>query len=185
MLALALALPGAVAQAAGEEAANVVSVESVIQSVKQALVVAQSELDAEDLPQIKSAVLQLETLYSPRSDGRNELVIAKAGTPFQRARIQKLVLDVKPPRPRSSPVSARELEESLAQLIVAGARSTGLVFNDPNPLSLNASTVVMRFVVLQAGAGGLAFAITPVTQSLDIPLDKTSIQTLTIGYHNR
>ncbi len=185
LIAMTFAWGPAAAVFAAEEVADVIAVESVILSVKQALIVAQSELDAEELPKIKSAVLTLETLYSPRSDGRNELVIAKAGAPFDRSRIQKLVIDVKPPRARSRPISARELEETLAQLVVAGARATGLVDSDPNPLDLNASTAQFRFVVLKAGAGGLGFSISPVSRDLEVPMDRASVQILTIGYQAR
>jgi len=172
-------------QAATEEAADVIGVESVIQSVKQALVVAQSELDAEELPRITGVVLQLETLHSPRGDGRDELVLAKAGAPFDRGRIQKLTLDIKPPRVRSTPVAARELEEPLAQAIVAAARATAWVRMDPNPLSLSSATTQLRFVVLRAGAGGLGFAITPVSHSLDQPIGAASTQLLKITYEPR
>ncbi len=181
LLCLGLAAPAA----GTEPAAEVVAIESVVKSVKQALVVAQSEIDAEELPAVKSAVLQLETLYSTRGDGRRQLVIAKAGTAFDRTRAQKFVLDVKPPSARGGPVSARELEETLTQLIVTGARSAALVGAEPNSLALKGATAQWRFVVMGAGTGGLGFAITPLSDALETPLDKASIQILTIGYEAR
>lgn len=168
-----------------EQDADVVPVEAVIRSVKQALWVAQSELDTDELPPIHSAILQLETLHAPRRDGRSELIIAKAGTPFDRLRIQRLVLDLKPPRAPSSPVSAREAEQDLAQLVVSASRAAAFSESEPNPLSLNLATTHLRFVVLKAGAGGLGFAISPLTHDLDIAADQASAQVLTISFRPR
>ncbi|MDP6981441.1 MAG: hypothetical protein QF570_23010 [Myxococcota bacterium] len=184
-IAILLCLAFAAPAWSTEPAAEVVAIESVVKSVKQALVVAQSEIDAEELPTVKSAVLQLETLYSTRGDGRKQLVIAKAGAAFDRARAQKFVLDIKPPRARGGPVSARELEETLTQLIVTGARSAALVAAEPNSLSLTQATAQWRFVVVGAGVGGLGFNIMPLSDALEIAVDKASVQILTIGYEAR
>ncbi|MCP5042333.1 MAG: hypothetical protein GY944_15010 [bacterium] len=184
IIAFVLCASVAAPAVAGEpaNATGVVPIESVIKNVKQALAIAQNELDTEGLPAVRKARLQLEAIYSTELGGGASLFITKVGAPFDRTRIQKLTLDLNPRRARGQRVSSRELEETLSELIVSAARGAENVRLEPTPLKLTAATAQLNFVVQKAGAGGLGYSISPVTAELDADLGNSSVQVLTLTF---
>lgn len=181
LLAVACASQPSVAENAEK---NIVPMDLVVRQVQQALADAQTTLDDESLPPLKSVVLSLQTVLDTSQGGSIKLFIFSFGASHDQTKTQQVDITLVPPKAgNASLVSERSLTQALEQAIVNAAKGVKDAGANPKvPLQLSALKVKIGFTVKNGGNGEAVPQILPITLDLKGNVSQTDVQTIEITY---
>jgi hypothetical protein len=160
---------------------NTVALDLLLSDVQSALIKVRGATEDESLPPLSRVKLTLQTTLIDKGDGKLELAIVEVGGSLSSERSQELTIELEPPHVEDkSPVSSSS--DSLADAIIAAARSIKAAASRDPPLHLVKLTSSIQFVVQKDAAFGVGFKILPVTANIKGDFKRKSVQTAVIEY---
>lgn len=163
------------------QAAQDVPVDQLLKSVQKTLIRVRDKGDDVDLPKLTNVTLLLRTAVVEKAGGKMSLVVLDFGASASKETIQEIKLELGPPLLEDkSRVSAAT--DSLADAIVAAARSVTRAQKEDPPLHLRKLTASLQFVVKAEGEAGANFTLLPVTAALGGQVNQSNTQVVIIEF---
>lgn len=157
-----------------------VQIEQLIQEIKLTLVKVSQSSEAESLPKLKSATVNLETQLWTSAGGGLRLLIVSADANVTETNTQKIRIKLEPGK--RSPVKISSISDNLAEAILAIARGVAKADGMEPKLDLTELTASMRFVVKKGVGGGVRFVIVPVTVDLGGDIKETNTHSIELSF---
>lgn len=148
--------------------ADEVPVEKLLGELKNALVTVSESSDAEGLPPLKSAVLNLSTIQKKSAGGTFKLFIIE----FGKKKSSELTSDISitltpPPKGTGKGVATPQIADIIAEAILSSNRAVKAAQASSPPLILSELKSSVKFGLSQDGNGKLKIEFAPVTVGVD------------------
>jgi Trypsin-co-occurring domain 2 len=172
-LSVAIASP----EAKALEAGRVIAIQTVLTTVRDALIGVQKTLRHDNYPPLSVVTLTLQTTVAKQAGGEVKLWVVVLGGKAEKQELQEIVIQLTPPSPNNP---RNVVEESLTSALesaivspVEGAQNAG---SPRLPLTFTGLQVSISFVVKSSGGGGAKIEILPISADLSGEISESSIQ---------
>ncbi len=137
--------------------------ESVIDSVREALNEAQTN-NVPGFPPLKSVTIKLQTIVSRSAGGQVQFLVFSLGTRYTSDATSTVELDMVPPKTREteSLVAGPDLKEALAQAINLAKAGVLKASKGSPPLVMKNIAIDLKFAVDVQGSGGATVTLVPI-----------------------
>jgi hypothetical protein len=164
---------------------NALPLADLIREVKVALLQVADATDAQSLPKLDSAVLQVNATLKKGADGKMSLWVVELGGGQSGEYASSVTLTLKPPKAGSpSDIAAVRLADALRDAILTGARAIRAAEQGNPPLIADKLEASVRFAIQQDASGKLAVKFPPFEVSGGGSFSSTAVQTITVTYKN-
>jgi hypothetical protein len=163
--------------------AQAVTIETLIDEVKQALGDVQNDLATADLPSLKKVSLTLQTVATKQAGASLKLWVITLGGSVEKDSTQQIDIVLTPPKAGGSRnVSAESVAQQLKAAIVSVAEGVKKAGQKPNPLVLSTLDVQISFTVKANAKGDAIVEILPLGPDISGSLSKSATQTLKVSF---
>jgi hypothetical protein len=170
-------------QPAGAQEATGLSLEDLVLEVKVALLRVQDGAEANALPKLSKAVLEVNTELKAGAGGKVSLWVVEVGASTSSTLTSSMKLTLKPPEPGSvSDVAAVRIADALAAAILAGAKAIAVAGAGNPPLIADELTATIKFAIDTKGNGGLAIKFPPFGALAEAGMGTAAVQTIEVTY---
>jgi hypothetical protein len=148
-------------------AVEFIPVAEVIRTIKEALQVAQNQINDDSLPALESVTLTLQTTKTDSTEFSTKLVVIGSSDARETSDTQQVVIKLVPPPIVETPVSPDLLRERLVQAIVATARTAkeakDAAGGRPTPLVLSTISTELGLSIKRTIGGSVGFDVFTLT----------------------
>jgi hypothetical protein len=187
-LGFVIATLSAVLAAPGSADAQPYPLADMIRETKVALLRVQEKAEAQNLPPLSSAVLELNTVQAVDASGSIKLLVIEIGGGPATEASTTVKLTLTPPAPGTGTdvaAGAPTLADGLAEAILAAARSLNEASKGKPPLIVSGLSVAVKFGIVRSANGGLALQFPPFEVRAGAKIKASEIQTVTVSYAAR
>jgi Trypsin-co-occurring domain 2 len=165
---------------------GIVTIQSVIAQIRDALTRTQKELRGKQLPPLASVDLTLKTVVEKDAGGTLTLWIISFGVKREKDQTQTVTIHLTPPSPDNpTKVGAGDLTSALDSAIVSAAEGAQQSGTSEYPLLFSGLTVEIEFTVKTTGNGKVSIPIiTPITADISGQVAKNATQTIKIVFQD-
>jgi hypothetical protein len=182
---VSVALWGAIAapQAKALEPSRAVAIQTVLTSVRDALIGVQKTLHHDDYPPLTAVTLILQTAAAKQAGGEIKLWVVALGGKVEKSELQEITIQLTPPSP-NSPRSVAEdsLTSALESAIVSAVQGAQNAGSPGLPLAFTGLQVSISFVVKSNAGGGAKIEILPISADLSGETSASSTQNIKVVF---
>jgi hypothetical protein len=172
---------GGVAQPVANEAD--LSLADLVREVKVALLKVAEAVEAQHLPKLDKAELEVNTSIKTEADGKVSLWVVELGTSGNNEYATTVTLTLTPPPPGSpSNIAVVHLADALSEAILAGARAIQAAGEGNPPLLADELVASVRFAIVRDGNGKFGVKFPPFEASAGASVGTAQVQTITVTY---
>jgi hypothetical protein len=183
VLAGGLALAAALSPLAGAQEPGGLLLADLIRETKVALLRVQEAAEAQNLPALQDAVLEAQTAMAQDASGRVRLFVVEVGGGVATEATNMVRLKLVPPPPGSRvDVSAVELSDALAALILSAARSLDEAARGEPPLVATEVSATLRFAISRSGQGSIGLQWPGIEVGGGGSIRASELQTVVVTY---
>jgi hypothetical protein len=159
------------------------SLANLVREVKVALLQVGEAAEAQNLPKLDNAVLEVKTSLKKEGDGKISLWVVELGGGQNNEYASTVTLTLKPPPPGSpSDIATVHLADALKEAILAGARAIRAAGQGNPPLIADKLEASVHFAIQQDANGKLAVKFPPFEVSGGVGVTSAAVQTITVTY---
>jgi Trypsin-co-occurring domain 2 len=159
------------------------SVADLVREVKVALLKVAEAVEAQDLPKLDKAELEVNTSIKTDGDGKVSLWVVELGASGKSEYASTLTLTLRPPPPGSpSNITAVHLADALSEAILAGARAIQAARKGDPPLLADELIASVHFGIERNGKGNFGVKFRPFEASAGASIGTAQVQTITVTY---
>jgi hypothetical protein len=166
---------------------STVPISTVLDQIKEALVLVQKDLANKKLPPLASIDLTLKTVAEKDVGGTLKLFILTLGAKREKDQTQTVTIHLNPPS-ASNPknIAASPLTLDLEHTIVSAAEGAQQSEDSGFPLIFSGLTVELEVTIKMSGTAGAKIpVILPITPELTGQVSKNATQTIKIVFQDR
>lgn len=182
---VSLALWGTIAapQAKALEPSHAVAIQTVLTSVRDALIGVQKTLRRDDYPPLTAVTLTLQTAAAKQAGGEIKLWVVALGGKAEKSELQEITIQLTPPSPNSPRNAAEEsLTSALESAIVSAVEGAQNAGSPGLPLAFTGLKVSISFVVKSNAGGGAKLEILPISADLSGEISVSSTQNIKVVF---
>ena len=182
---VSLALWGTIAapQAKALEPSHAVAIQTVLTSVRDALIGVQKTLRRDDYPPLTAVTLTLQTAAAKQAGGEIKLWVVALGGKAEKSELQEITIQLTPPSPNSPRNAAEEsLTSALESAIVSAVEGAQNAGSPGLPLAFTGLQVSISFVVKSNAGGGAKLEILPISADLSGEISVSSTQNIKVVF---
>ncbi|WKN46529.1 trypco2 family protein [Tunicatimonas pelagia] len=158
----------------------------VVSEIQKGLMIVQTELAEESIPQLKSVEMTFQTTKSIKKGGKVKILVFSFGKEWSSEKSHKVKIKLVPPKPFSKDEisSEKNVAKDLSDLIINTSRAIQDMESGEPPLELSEFTTELNFVTVRGTNGGVGveFDIIPVTVEASGNLENKAIHTISVTY---
>jgi len=155
----------------------------LIRETKVALLRVQEKAEAQRLPPLKNATLEVNTTQEISGDGSVKFLVVELGAGPSVGSTSTVKITLEPPPPGAGiNIANVQLADKLAEGILSAARSLAEAEQGQPPLIVSAVTVAIKFAVKRSASGGLALEFPPFKLNAKAGNQSSDIQVITVTY---
>ena len=182
---ISVALWGAIAapEAKALEPNRAVAIQTVLTSVRDALIGVQKALLRDDYPPLTAVTLTLQTAAAKQAGGEIKLWVVALGGKAEKSELQEITIQLTPPSPNSPRNVAEEsLTSALESAIVSAVEGAQNAGSPGLPLAFTGLQVSISFVVKSNAGGGAKIEILPISADLSGETSVSSTQNIKVVF---
>jgi len=182
---ISVALWGAIAapEAKALEPNRAVAIQTVLTSVRDALIGVQKALRRDDYPPLTAVTLTLQTAAAKQAGGEIKLWVVALGGKAEKSELQEITIQLTPPSPNSPRNVAEEsLTSALESAIVSAVEGAQNAGSPGLPLAFTGLQVSISFVVKSNAGGGAKIEILPISADLSGETSVSSTQNIKVVF---
>jgi len=182
---ISVALWGAIAapEAKALEPNRAVAIQTVLTSVRDALIGVQKALRRDDYPPLTAVTLTLQTAAAKQAGGEIKLWVVALGGKAEKSELQEITIQLTPPSPNSPRNVAEEsLTSALESAIVSAVEGAQNAGSPGLPLAFTGLQVSISFVVKSNAGGGAKIEILPISADLSGETSASSTQNIKVVF---
>lgn len=182
---ISVALWGAIAapEAKALEPNRAVAIQTVLTSVRDALIGVQKALLRDDYPPLTAVTLTLQTAAAKQAGGEIKLWVVALGGKAEKSELQEITIQLTPPSPNSPRNVAEEsLTSALESAIVSAVEGAQNAGSPGLPLAFTGLQVSISFVVKSNAGGGAKIEILPISADLSGETSASSTQNIKVVF---
>ena len=186
-IALLIGLSSSIGMVAPEaralEAGRAVAIQTVLTSVRDALIGVQKTLQHDNYPPLSAVTLTLQTTLAKQTGGQINLWVVALGGKAEKSELQEIVVQLTPPSPNSPRNLAEEsLTAALESAIVSAVEGVQNAGSPGLPLAFTGLQVSISFVVKSNAGGGAKIEILPISADLSGEVSASSTQNIKVVF---
>jgi len=182
---ISVALWGAIAapEAKALEPNRAVAIQTVLTSVRDALIGVQKALRRDDYPPLTAVTLTLQTAAAKQAGGEIKLWVVALGGKAEKSELQEITIQLTPPSPNSPRNVAEEsLTSALESAIVSAVEGAQNAGSPGLPLAFTGLQVSISFAVKSNAGGGAKIEILPISADLSGETSASSTQNIKVVF---
>ena len=182
---ISVALWGAIAapEAKALEPNRAVAIQTVLTSVRDALIGVQKALLRDDYPPLTAVTLTLQTAAAKQAGGEIKLWVVALGGKAEKSELQEITIQLTPPSPNSPRNVAEEsLTSALESAIVSAVEGAQNAGSPGLPLAFTGLQVSISFAVKSNAGGGAKIEILPISADLSGETSASSTQNIKVVF---
>jgi len=180
-VSLSVALAGPEARAL--EPGRAVTIQTVLTSVRDALIGVQKTLRQDNYPPLSAVTLTLQTTVARQAGGEIKLWVVALGGKAEKSELQEIIIELAPPSPNSPRNVAEEnLTSALESAIVSAVEGVQNAGSPRLPLAFTGLQVSISFVVKSNAGGGAKIEILPISADVSGEISDSSTQKIKVVF---
>src|SRR5215470_3648049 len=182
---IGLSFAGAIAgpEANALEPGRSVAIQTVLATVRDALIGVQNTLQHDNYPPLSAVTLTLQTTAVKQTGGQIKLLVVSLGGKAEKSELQEIIIQLTPPSPNSSRNAAEEsLTSALESAIVSAVQGAQNAGSPGLPLAFTGLQVSISFVVKSNAGGGAKIEILPISADLSGEISDSSTQNIKVVF---
>jgi len=182
LAAAVCAASGCATPAPGPAGTDGVRLESVIDSVREALNEAQTN-NVPGFPPLKSVTIKLQTIASRSAGGQVQFLVFSLGTRYASDASSTVQLEMVPPKTREAEsLIGPDLKGALAQAINLAKAGVLKASNGSPPLAMRNIAIDFKFTVETQGSGGAAVTVAPLGLEASGRISREKVHTVSLVF---
>lgn len=155
----------------------------LVREVKVALLKVADAIEAQKLPALDKAELEVNTSMKIDGEGKVSLWVVELGSSGKNEHVSTVTLILRPPKPGSpSDIAAVHLAEALSEVILAGARAIKEAEKGDPPLVADELVASVNFAVDRDAKGNVRLRFPPFDASAGFVVAAAQVQKITVTY---
>lgn len=183
VLAAGLGLAAALPPTAAAQEGNGLLLADLIRETKIALLRVQEAAEAQRLPALKEATLEVQTAVAQDASGRLRLFVVEIGGGVATEATSTVRIRLVPPPPGSKvDVGPVEISDALTELILSAARALDEAATGQPPLEASEVQATLRFAINRTGRGSIGLQWPGIELGGGGSIKASELQTVVVTY---